>query len=182
VATAAAEVTHAHEDIHETEAAPTVFGLTPDEQAMVAGLQYLSAYEIAHLRKTAPDVEDAFDGSTLAAIEANAALGGKARADQIRADVKAHAELTHVASVLAPLVRLVGQNLLTRGASLGLAAGEVMKVATGLSRSQPHLVEQLATLAAWTRTHHGGRGKTATPATPPAATPPPPATPPAQSS
>lgn len=172
--------THAHKDVtssaattvtdenpHEVEAVPEVLDLTDAQKSLIRSLHFMSAYEIAHLAKAAPDVSNAFDDSTVATIEQRAELGGQARADRIIAAKTRRAELSAIAQVVGPISRLVGQAIMTLDSTLAREASEPLKVAHALKRSQPALLEGLASLDRWSSLHHkGGSPGTTTPATP----------------
>lgn len=160
----AAAMAEAGEGPHEVDSPPEVLDLTDSQKELIRTLHFLSSYEIAHTPKVAPDVINAFDDSTVATIGQHAELGGEARADRIRTAKAQHGELLAVAQVVGPIARLVGQALMVVDASLAREAGEPLKIAHALHRSQPALLEGLAALDRWTALHH--RGGIATPVPP----------------
>jgi len=152
------------ENPHEVDAAPEVLDLTDAQKDLIRSLHFLSSYEISHTPKVAPDVINAFDDSTVTTIEQHPELGGQSRADRIRASKAQHADLLAVAQVVGPIARLVGQALMVVDASLAREAGEPLKVAHALHRSQPALLEGLAALDRWSSLHHRGGGAAPAPA------------------
>jgi hypothetical protein len=166
---AATAITH-HEP-HAVDAPPQTLELTAAQKERIRALHFLSSYEITHLRKVSPDVAGAFDGAVLSAVEGSPELGGPARAARIRELIALHDELSDIAAIVAPIARLVGQNLMATDAELARHAGEPLKVAHGLHKSRPDLLEQLAALDRWTRAHHHHNAPAASRPTSP--TPPP---------
>jgi hypothetical protein len=163
---AAAAVEQLHDDPHQSDEQPTAFDLTPDQVAFLKTLVFLSGYQLSHLQKPGPEVAGAIDAGALKTIGGSTVLGGAERVGEIQKLQGEHAELMAIAKILGPLVRLVGQNLLSVDAQLGRHVGEVLKVATSLKGSQPTLLEGLATARAWSKEHHRHSGAgTTTPAT-----------------
>ncbi len=167
----AAATAPVHDAPHATEAAPGTGDLSDEQKAYVKTLGFLSDYEIAHLRKASPDVATAFDANALATIENHAELGGPTRAAAIRALIDQHQQLAAIAAIVAPLARLVGQNLMSVDSQLAQNAGEPLRVAHSLHRSVPALLEGLDALDAWSHEHHGrpSAHPPAPPASPPSA-------------
>jgi len=151
---AAGAVEVSPENPHHTPAPPSVFTLSPAQIELIKTLHFKSDYEIAHMPKTAPDVALAFDDATIAAIEAHAELGGKARADRIRKQKHEYDELSAIASIVGPIARIVGQALLTTGAALANEAGEPLKVSHALAKTKPELLEKLTAIQKWSVLHH----------------------------
>ncbi len=162
--TAAAATAVVHDDPHTTESPPTTLDLTDEQKATLAGLDFKSAYEIAHTTKASPDVAAAFDAASLTTIENHPELGGEARVALVRKLVDLHNQLVAIAAVVAPILRLVGQNLMSVDGQLAQNVGEPLRVAHALHRSQPAILEGLASLDTWSRAHHNrGTGKTPEP-------------------
>ena len=161
----AAATADIHDHPHEADAIPEVLDLSDAQKKLVSALHFLSAYEIAHTPKVAPDVVGAFDDTTIATIEKTPELGGKDRATRIRDARAKHAELMAIVNVVAPIARIVGQALMKTDADLAREAGEPLKVAHALSRTKPGLLEGLGALDRWSRAHHRG-GHAAAAATP----------------
>lgn len=151
------------ENPHEVDSPPEVLDLTDAQKTLIRSLHFLSSYEVAHTPKVPPDVINAFDDSTVATIEQRQELGGQARADRIRALKAEHADILAVAQVVGPIARLVGQALMVVDASLAREAGEPLKVAYALHRSQPALLEGLSALDRWSSLHHRGGGQPVAP-------------------
>jgi hypothetical protein len=155
-------------DPHAVDPTPSAFELSADQIAFLKTLGFHTEFELTHTPKTAPDVPDAFKGTALPTIAGAAFLGGAARQADVKSLLDTHEKLTAIAAVLAPLSRLVSQNLLVTDAKLAKHVAETLKLATMKKQEQPHLLEGLAPTRTWSGTHHPGRG--AAPAPTPAPT------------
>jgi hypothetical protein len=160
----AAATAHVDSDPHAADPTPDVQDLSTAQKTLLSTLHFLTAYEIKHLHKASPDVVHAFDATTLATIEANPTLGGKAKADRVRALQAQHVQLAEIANIVAPIARLVGQNLLVADSQLAIAVGESLKAARAYAHSNPALAEGLAALESWSALHHGGGAHASAPA------------------